>query len=269
MEERALIEKTKTIITESSLIDFFKSIGISTDDDLCVHSSMSSIGYISGGPQTVITALLKTITQGTVLMPAHSGDWSDPAQWEHPPVPATWFETLYQEMPAFDPKITPIRKMGKVAEQFFALRDTLRSNHPQTSFCARGIRAHDYTKDHALTPMFGLNSPLGKLYQNNGKVLLFGVGFDRCTLLHVAEHLTGCLPKTKNGAPMMKDGHREWIWFEDDAIDSDDFPQIGAHLVEMGIAKVHPLGYGEVIVMSAQPAVDAAVKLIKQLRYGQ
>jgi aminoglycoside 3-N-acetyltransferase len=266
MNEIDVIAKTKKIITEYDLNVFFKQIGIAKTDVLCVHTSMSSIGFISGGPQAVVSALLDTVSEGTILMPAHSGDFSDPAQWENPPVPKEWFDTIYENMPAFDVEKSYLRGMGRVAEQFFSLKNTLRSNHPQTSFCAYGKQAHYYTKDHTLTPMFGLQTPLGKLYQHGGKILLLGVGFERCTALHVAEHLTGCLPKKKDGTPVFVNGKREWVWFEDDDTDNDDFPIIGEQLIQMGLAHVYPIGYGQAIVIDAKPALDASIEIIKKIR---
>ena len=41
--------------------------------------------------------------------------------------------------------------------------------------------------DHSLSNIFGEGSPIGKLYELNGDVLLIGVGYDKNTSLHLAD----------------------------------------------------------------------------------
>ena len=49
---------------------------------LMVHSSLSSIGYVLGGAQAVVGALLDVLDpDGTLVMPAFSPEVSDPATW--------------------------------------------------------------------------------------------------------------------------------------------------------------------------------------------
>lgn len=48
-------------------------LGILPGDIVLVHSSLSALGFVEGGAQTVIDTLLSAVgPQGTLLMPAHS-----------------------------------------------------------------------------------------------------------------------------------------------------------------------------------------------------
>jgi len=266
MPENSIIKKTSKPITEKMIITDLKLLGIEETDILLVHSSLSSIGWVCGGAQTVINALLKTVSRGTIVMPAHSGDLSDPEEWSHPPVPREWIKTIYETMPAFDVDLTTTRSMGKTAELFRTLPKTERSLHPQGSFSAQGDQASLIIKNHPLTPQFGMMSPLGNLYQLPSKVLLLGVGYENATCFHLAETMIRGMNVKKYGAPIIVDGERKWQWFKDFDYDSDDFDELGK-----AFEKTHEVAKGKVgnaisCVFDLKKGVDFAKSWIEKNR---
>ena len=256
MDESKVIAATKRPYTVDSLCEDMHNLGVTQSDNLIVHSSLSSIGWVCGGTVAVNQALERAVQSGTIVMPSQSRGLTDPAQWVNPPVPSDWLETIYKFMPAFDPTITPASGMGAIAELFRTLPGTMRSNHPQSSFAARGKYARQITSEHVLTPQFGMETPLGKLYELNAKVLLIGVGYGNCTSFHLSEVLSGKIKMEKNGTAMMTQQGREWVSFEDYAYESDNFPPIGQAYEAGGNVTTGYIGNALCKLFDMKPAVD-------------
>ena len=119
MSEIEVINKSSKPQTINTLKADLGKIGVKKGMTLLVHSSMSSTGWISGGAVSFILALEEVLGEkGTLVMPAHSGDLSDPAKWENPPVPEDWWQTIRDTMPAFDPDLPkPIQTTGSHISQ--------------------------------------------------------------------------------------------------------------------------------------------------------
>lgn len=111
---------------------------------IIVHSSLSSMGWVCGGGVAVVQALMDVVSEeGTIVMPTHTVDNSDPSEWENPPAPEDWWSIIRENMPAYHPDFTPTRAMGKIVEVFRTYPDVKRSHHPTYSFAAWGKHA-DY-----------------------------------------------------------------------------------------------------------------------------
>lgn len=137
--------------TVRTLTGELRALGLDEGGDVMVHSSLSRLGYVNGGAQAVVLALREVLgPDGTIAMPTHSGNLSDPASWSKPPVPEAWWDTLRREMPAYDPLLTPTRGMGAIVDCFRRLPGARRSSHPTVSVAAAGPNAAFIVGDHSL-----------------------------------------------------------------------------------------------------------------------
>jgi len=267
MTEFDLILETRQFQSKETIKLQLKALGLRSGDLLMVHSSMKSIGWIAGGAQAVVEALMETITnEGTIVMPAQSADNSDPMYWMLPPVPEVWHQPIRDTYPAYDPHLTPLRGMGKIAEAFHRHPETIRSPHPAHSFMAWGKHAGDWMKEHPLEESFSDHSPLGKMIGHDVKILLLGVGYDSCTALHLSEYRQDNLKHSPQGASMMIDGQRVWKTYDMANLDSDRFSAIGDAFEAAYPGAVLPgkIGQADVKLIPMPPLVEFGTDWLKQ-----
>lgn len=271
MSEKSVIEKSSRPQTIRTLVKDLKNIGVGEGMILLVHSSLSSIGWISGGAVAVILALEEVLgKEGTLIMPSHSGDLSDPAKWENPPVPIDWCEEIRKTMPVFNPELTPTRGVGVIPEVFRKQEGVIRSNHPQVSFAARGKHADYITSGHSLEYAFGEQSPLAKIYELNGYILLLGVGHINNTSLHLAESRADYPSKEEEvyGAPLMVSGKRKWVDIKDIKSSTDDLEKLGIDFIEDrgSCIRICDIGQARSQLFRQKDLVDFAVDWMEKNR---
>ena len=260
MSEAEQIARVERPATVASLTADLAALGVAPGMTVLVHSSLSALGWVSGGAQAVVLALRAAVgSAGTLVMPTHSTGLTDPADWQNPPVPESWWPIIRATMPAYDPATTPTRGMGAIPDCFRGAADVRRSDHPQDSFAAWGRDAAFITERHELTSGLGEGSPLARLYERGGSVLLLGVGHGNNTSLHLAEARATFPGKRlgRTGAPIMVDGERRWIAFDTLDVDAEDFPQLGTDFArDTGLVRAGPVAAAPALLMPQWALVD-------------
>jgi len=153
------------VIIKEDIIYSLSLLGIKKGDIVLVHSTLSSIGYVDGGSDTVIDAFLETVEEdGTIVMSSLTG-------WDTP----------------FDAMSTP-SAVGKISEVFRKRNNAFRSLHPVHSVVAIGKKAEHIVGGHDKCETgCGKGSPYMKIRDLGGKILLLGVDMDRNTFMHTLE----------------------------------------------------------------------------------
>ena len=163
-----------------NILEQFKSdlqkLGIKSGDSIMMHCSYKSLG-VKIDPQAFFTEFMEVLgEEGTLILPAFS------------------YDTVNYENPIFDKAKTP-SCIGYLPEFFRTkVSGVKRSLHASHSCAVLGKNAEFLIKDHEkdLTPV-GKNSPITKLPEINGKILILGSHPDHNTAMHGVEE--------KGGAP--------------------------------------------------------------------
>lgn len=175
---RAVIEEQRSKgegWTSDALLKQLRAAGIKEGDTLLVHSSLSKIGYVDGGPQTIVDTLLKAVGQkGHVLMPNS---------------PNAGYQLEYiRELDVFD-VANAKSALGAITENFRKHPGAIRSVSPTEPVSCIGPDAVWFTEGHLgkITP-YTSDSPFFRVAESGGKILYIGVTLANAgTSLHVLE----------------------------------------------------------------------------------
>ena len=157
------------------------ALGVKRGTDLILHSALSTIGYVNGGPEAVIGALLDVLgPEANLLMPAY-------------PMKSSMLETM-EDPTSFD-VANDRSNMGKITEVFRQMHGVRRSGHPTHSVSVFGPDADAYASQHHVSGSpCGAGSPFRMLSERKGQILCIGVGVGKVTSHHTIEDLVESFP---------------------------------------------------------------------------
>ncbi len=141
-----------------------RGMGLGPGDKVVLHSSLSSLGWVDGGADAVVDAFLDVLgPSGLLMVPTFN----------------------YAIEGVFDRNAPTLT--GKITEAVLARPEAVRSCCPTHSVTAIGRQAPDFCADHHLREPLGIDSPIDRVAQAGGYVVLLGVTHTSNSTIHVGE----------------------------------------------------------------------------------
>ncbi|MDA3931151.1 MAG: AAC(3) family N-acetyltransferase [Tenericutes bacterium] len=183
------INETNKPITKSDIINALKQLGLHAQSKVEVHASLSTFGFIVNKQYDVLDALIETITQGVIIMPAHTSEMTNPRDWENPPVPKDWIPIIEENRKPFNPKTFMPERIGIIPKTFLIYPGVKRTCHPEVSLSVLNQTNDSHWLDHSFDDR-DLIHPLYKLKEEKGHILMMGTDFYTCSSIHLSEFLS-------------------------------------------------------------------------------
>ena len=149
--------------------------------------------------------------------------------------------------------------IGVIPSIFLTYPGVNRSNHPLNSVSAIGSKSLYYTSEHDFHEPEGINSPVGKLYKKNGKVLLLGVGLSSCTAIHLAEYIADVDYLYNDNPVVLKDnieGLNNFVQIKKYPGTSEFFDQYITELNDKDYFINKKFGLANIIIFEIKPVID-------------
>jgi aminoglycoside 3-N-acetyltransferase len=239
-----------------TVLSDLRRMGVCAGDCLIVHSSFKAMGLSGPTPADVVRTLLEALgPEGTLVMPAFT--------YTHAKAPG---------VTPFNPRTSPGRQTGILAETLRQLPNAVRSAQPTHSVAAVGRHAVRITRGKASASPIGKGSSWEEICRLDGAILLVGVGNNRNTMLHYAEakaelpYLDVPFKASWGNTALVEKGGRpvevalpgEWAGC------SAGFGVVDGYLERQGILKRGQIGAAAAMRMRAQHLVDAVVARLRQ-----
>jgi aminoglycoside N3'-acetyltransferase len=216
-----------------------RALGVRVGGVLLVHTSFRAVRPVEGGPRGLIEALRAALgPDGTLVMPSWTGDDAQP----------------------FDAASTPAAgDLGVVADTFWRMPGVVRSSHP-FAFAAAGPRAAEITSGPVPLPPHIPESPVGRVHDLDGQVLLLGVNHDADTTLHLAELMADVPYRIPKFITVMQDGRAVRIDYGENDHCAERFVFADAWMRERGLQSEGRVGYADARLIRARDVVAVALE---------
>ena len=232
-------------MTRKGVVEALRSLGLRAGHIVFVHSSLSSMGRVDGGADTVVDGLLEVLgPEGTLVVPTFTPSHRGP-------------------LAVFDPARDP-SEVGRITEVVRTRPGAVRSRHLRESMAALGPVAREMMRVHGASA-WSADGPFWKLYEWDARILLVGVPYLRSTFWHLIEQMVqpaygrwrdlearvreadgteGALPERGFGP---KPGYRT------------DFNKLGSRMEAAGLVRVGAIGNAVSRLYRARDAFDFGV----------
>lgn len=242
------------VVTRELIVSGLRFLGLKEGDSVLVHSSLSAFGYVDGGAEAVIAALLEAVgPKGNVVVPTLTGTRDDGPK----------------KPPVFDVRSTPCWT-GRIPATMLSMPTARRSLHPTHSVAGIGPKMEWLIAGHENAPTpCGVQSPYYRLAELGGYILLLGVGQESNTTLHTAEELAEVpyhLQTDPTDTVVIDHAGKRHIkpMYLHDWGTPRDFPLIDAPLKELGIMQVGNIGNATVRLIRSMALLDWLVQLLRE-----
>jgi aminoglycoside N3'-acetyltransferase len=219
------------------------ALGVRPDGVLLVHTSFRAVRPVEGGPAGLIAALREALgPDGTLVMPAWTGDDDEP----------------------FDAATTPSSAdLGVVADTFWRMPGVLRSGHA-FAFAAAGPRAAEIVRDPLPLPPHLPESPVGRVHELDGQVLLLGISHGENTTLHLAELIAGVPYRIPRHITVLRDGQPARVEYGENDHCCARFSLADEWLRAAGLQRKGLVGHAPARLARSRDIVDIALARLRR-----
>ncbi|WP_420137141.1 aminoglycoside 3-N-acetyltransferase [Sphingomonas sp.] len=259
------------LATRTDLRDDLIRLGVTAGDMIMVHAAMSKVGPMLNGPDALIGALLDVIgAEGTLVAYTSWDSLHDDLLDENGRVLPRWRD----HVPGFDPTASRASRLNGILSEFIRTTPAARrSGNPGASVAAIGRRAEWLTADHPQDYGYGERSPLAKLVEAGGRVLMVGAPWDTMTLLHHADHLADVPDKTvlRYEVPFASASGTMWRMVEEydttepvvAALPENYIEQAVTAFVAQGYGRQNRIGGAASLLVDARPMLSFAIEWLE------
>jgi aminoglycoside N3'-acetyltransferase len=230
-------------LSKTEVVEQLRSLGVQEGGVLLVHTSFRAVRPIEGGPEGLIDALQTALgPEGTLVMPSWTSQDDEP----------------------FDPGRTPVAEdLGITASLFWQRPGTVRSDHV-FAFAASGSQASEIVSGPLPLPPHIPQSPVGRVHDLDGQVLLLGVNHDANTTIHLAELLADVPYRIKHQVTILQNGRPMQIEYGENDHCCERFKFADDWLRDRGLQREGQVGHAPSRLIRSRDVVNIVVEQLKE-----